>query len=119
MIIRKESQYGSPKEMMYDATVWAEAGLQFDEWLESFRTVNPVMKHVIGDMYLISSVWERNTVRYSGIHMLDGNSDNIPKSGVNFDNYQWGNVIHKSDEINVALYGPQAAKGVKHKSSRK
>ena len=53
-------------------------------------------------------------MRYSGIHMLDGNLDIIPKSGVNLDNYEWSNVNHKSDDINVALYGPQAAKGVKH-----
>ena len=75
VIIRKESKYGPPKEAMYDTTVWAEAGLQFDEWLKSFRSDNPVKKHMLGDMYFISSVWERNGMRYSGIHMFYGNSD--------------------------------------------
>ena len=46
--------------------------------------------------------------------MLDGNSDIIPKFGVNLDNYEWRSVICKSDDINVSLYGPQAAKGIKH-----
>ena len=53
-------------------------------------------------------------MRYSGIHILDGNSNIIPKSSVNLDNYEWSNVIYKCDDINVALYGPQAVKGVKH-----
>ena len=32
---------------------------------------------------------------------------------MNLDYYEWSNVIHKSDDINVALYGAQAAKGIK------
>ena len=65
MIIRKESQYFPPKEVMYDTTVWAEAGLQFDEWLESFRSVNPVKKHVNGDMYFISREKQCEIFRHS------------------------------------------------------
>ena len=85
MIIRKESQYDPPKETICDTTTWAEAGLQFNEWKECFMTVETVKKHLVGDLYFIFSVWERNSVRYSGIHMLDANSDIIPKTGMNLD----------------------------------
>ena len=111
MIIRKESQYGPPKEATYDTTTWAKAGLQFNEWRECFITLDTVKKHMVGDLYLITSVWERNGVRYSGIHIIDANSD-IPKTGMNLDCYEWNNVMQKSDEINVALYGAQVEKGV-------
>ena len=75
-------------------------------------TLDTVQKHVVGDLYFISSVWERNGVRYSGIHMLDANSDIIPKTGVNLDCYKWNNVMQKSDEINIALYGAQVERGI-------
>ena len=44
MIIRKEPQYGPPKEAAYDTTTWAEAGLQFDEWRECFMTLDTMKK---------------------------------------------------------------------------
>ena len=52
-------------------------------------------------------------MRYSGIHKLDGSSDIIARTGVNLDNYEWNNVMTKADDINVALFRPQAEKGVK------
>ena len=76
-------------------------------------TLDTVKKHVVGDLYFISSVWERNGVRYSGIHMLDANSNIIPKSDMNLDCYEWNNVMQKSYGINIVLYGAQAEKGVK------
>ena len=36
---------------------------------------------------------------------------------MNLDNYEWGNIFHKANEINVAMYGPQALKGEKCKAS--
>ena len=113
-IIRKESQYGPPKEATYDTTTWAEAGLQFNKWRMCFMTLDTMKKYMVGDLYFISSVWKRNSVRYLGIHMLDANCDIIPKTGMNLDCYEWNSVMQKSDEINVALYGAQAEKGVKH-----
>ena len=87
--------------------------MQFDDWKELFTTTKPVKSHVFGDMYFISSIWERNNMRYSGIHKLDGSSDIIARTGVNLDNYEWNNVMRKADDINVALFRPQAEKGVK------
>ena len=52
-------------------------------------------------------------MRYSGIHKLDASSDIIQRTGVNLDNYEWNNIMRKADDINVALFGPQAEKGMK------
>ena len=49
-------------------------------------------------------------MRFSGIHKLDASSNIIQRTGVNLDNYEWNNVMRKADDINVALFGPQAEK---------
>lgn len=67
-------------------------------------------------MYFVSSIWDQNGIRYSGIHQLNGNSDIIPRTGVNLDNYEWCNVMKKAEDINVALYGKQAMKGTKREA---
>ena len=113
VILRKESQYGPVKEAEYDTTAWVEAMIQFDDWKEVFTTTKPMKSHVFGDMYFVSSIWERNNMRYSGIHKLDASSNIIQRTGVNLDNYEWNNVMRKADDINMALFGPQAEKGVK------
>ena len=101
------------KEAEYDNTVWVEAMIQFDDCKEVFTTTKPLKSHVFCNMYFVSSIWERNNMRYSGINKLDGSSDIIQRTGVNLDNYEWNNIMRKDDDINVALFGPQAEKGMK------
>ena len=101
--MRKESQYGPLKEAEYDTTVWVEAMVQFDDWKELFITTKPKKSHVFGNMDFVSIIWERNSMRYSRIHKLDGSSDIIPKTEVNPDNYERNNnVMRKANDINVA-----------------
>ena len=113
----KESDYGPSKIAVYSTIVWAEATLQFDEWKECFKDDKPVKRLVHGDYYFISSIWDRNQVRYSGIHCLNAKGEIVPRTGLNLDNYEWINVMKKVEEINVALYGAQAAKGEKRNPS--
>lgn len=114
--MRKDSQYGPPKEAEYDTIVWVEAMIQFDDWKELFTTTKP-KSHVSRDMYFVSSIWVRNNMRYSRIYKLGGSSDIIPRTGVNLNNYEWNNVMRKADDINMALFGPHAEKGVKQSAS--
>ena len=58
MILKKASTYGPPKKVEYDANVWVDATVQFDEWKKCFITTDPVKTHVSGNMYFISSLWE-------------------------------------------------------------
>ena len=56
-------------------------------------------------------------MRYSGIHRLNGRGEIISKTGLNMDNYEWVNVMKKVEDINIGLYGPQAKKGEKRRTS--
>lgn len=118
-MLKKEGNadnYTPPKVVEYDTTVWAEAVLQFEELKEVFCGSESLKKKVYENMYFVSSIWEKNGVRYSGIHQLNENSEIIPRTGVNLDNYEWKNVMRKVEDINIALYGPQAARGRKRHS---
>ena len=112
----KISDYGPPKSVVYDTTVWAEATLQFNDWKEYFQSDRAVKRAVFKDYYFVSSIWARNNVRYSGIHRLNPSGEIIAKTGVNLDNYEWINVMKKVKEINLMLYGHQAVQGVKRTS---
>ena len=83
----------------------------FKDLRESYVDVKPLKKKVVDDYYLVSSVWERNNIRYSGIHRLNDKGDIIPQTGLNMDNYEWNNIMEKAEEINFALYGGHANKG--------
>lgn len=109
----KTSESAPAKVIEYDTTIWAEAILQFDTWKEFFTTTAEYKKHIFEDMYFISSVWEKNNIRYSGIHKLNAESKIIPGTGLNLDNYEWTHIIKKKDQINEALYGVQELKGEK------
>lgn len=112
----KEGNYGPPKKAVYNTTVWAEINLLFDELRESFKGDKPLKRKVIDDMYLVSSIWEKNGVRYSGVHKLNKLGDIIPGTGINLDNYEWNNVMRRAEEIDILLYGEQARKGLKRRS---
>ena len=113
----KESEYGPSKIAVYSTIVWAEATLQFDEWRECFKDDKSVKRLVHGDYNFVSSIWARNNVRYSGIHRLNDKGEIIPRTGLNMDNFEWINVMKKVEDINVALYGNQAARGEKRRSN--
>ena len=113
----KVSDYGPSKIAVYNTTVWAEATLKFEEWKEVFKGEENVKDFVHGDFHFVSSIWEKNGVRYSGIHRLNGRGEIISKTGLNMDNYEWVNVMKKVEDINVGLYGPQAKKGEKRRTS--
>ena len=114
---RKDSDYGPSKFAVYNTTVWAEATLKFEEWKEVFKGEERVKDFVHGDFHFVSSIWEKNGVRYSGIHRLNARGEIISKTGLNMDNYEWVNVMKKVEDMNVALYGPQAKKGEKRHTS--
>ena len=119
IVLKKEGNadnYTPPKVAVYDTTIWAEAVLQFENWKEAFCGSEPVKALVFEDYYFVSSIWEKNGIRYSGIHRMNDESEIIPRTGVNLDNYEWKNVMKKAEDINIALYGPQAAKGQKRSS---
>ena len=98
---------------MYDTTTWLKAKLQFNDWKKCFQSYDPVKYLVHEDYYFVSSIWDRNNVRYSGIHRLNNFGQIIPKTGINLDNFEWINLMRKSDEIIVALYGDASLKGEK------
>lgn len=110
--------YGPPKEVVYDSILWAEATLQFEDLKEVFQGDKQLTRHVHGDMYFVSSIWERNNVRYSGIHELDDSASIIRNTGVNLDNYEWTNIMRKTDTISAALFGSQTVKGEKRNSPK-
>lgn len=108
---------GRDKSAEYSTLVWAEACMQFDEWYNLFDTDSAEKKLVAEDYFFISSKWEKNGYRYSGIHRFNEKNEIISNTGVNLDNYEWKQVFKSCDEINIALYGPQAAKGSKRKGN--
>ena len=108
---------GLPKSVTYNTMTWAEATLQFPEWLHALEGEAPVKYHVVDNMYFISSIWKQNGRRYSGIHELVNGNQVKPNTGVNLDNFEWRVIINRVEEINVALYGAQAKRGEKRDPS--
>ena len=93
--------------------IWAEATLQFDQWKDVMQTEQPAKLKVFEDYFFVSSIWDRNNIRYSGIHRLNEKGEIIPGSGLNMDNYEWMNVMKKRHDIDDALYGKQNTQGQK------
>lgn len=115
--LKKESLDGLPKSVTYNSATWAEATLQFPEWMNALEGDQPAKFHVIDDMYFISSIWKQNGRRYSGIHELLNGNQVKPNTGVNLDNFEWRVIMKMVEDINVALYGVQAKKGEKRDPS--
>lgn len=99
--------------MEYDVSVWAEAVVHFNKWKESFQTTEAVTDPLVGVIYFVSSIWEKNKYRYSGIHELNERGEIIPNTGINLDNYEWAQIMENVSEIDAAIYGRQVQKGVK------
>ena len=97
----------------YEAIVWAEATILFDEFKEVMQGEKKAVIQVVDSYYYVSSIWEKNNVRYSGIHKMNGNGEILTGTGLNLDNFEWHNVMKKKDSINEALYGSQSERGLK------
>ena len=57
------------------------------------------------DFYFVSSIWDKNNRRYSGIHQLNDLGQIILKTGINLENFEWINVMKRANEINDTLHG--------------
>ena len=113
MKLVKKSEYQLPKRAFYNAITWAEATLQFDAWKEILESENKAKMFVHDNFYFVSSIWEKNNMRYSGIHRMNERGEIIHGSGVNLDNYEWKALMLCKDDINDALFGRQEIRGVK------
>ena len=65
--------------------------------------------HLIGETFLVSSIWGEYQRRYTGIHRFDLDGMVQHNSGVNLDDDEWGMLTFNFDSITEAFTGKKDA----------
>jgi len=66
----KEFYQKGRKEVTYTWDIWNEAKKHFTSVVEADELGLELKAHIVADYYLLSSIFDKNKTRYTGIHKL-------------------------------------------------
>ena len=104
MIIDKQFSKNH-KNVTYNFDVWAKAEQHFSAVARVFGDGMSVNIKICGDYYLMSSVWQKNAVRYTGIHAKTPVGEVDRFSGVNLTDDEWGMLVNNFKYVKDMMNG--------------
>ena len=91
--------------MTYNADVWLQVEHHFPAVSGAHKQIRDVRMNVIGDLYLVSSIWGNDGRRNKGIHVFNLYGIVKPLTGVNLDEMQWSMLVENFPKVKELLKG--------------